>query len=44
MSFPSPARDYAEKSISLDKELVKHPHATFFMNCLVLKKPYRFCW
>ena len=32
MSFPSPARDYAEKSISLDKALIQHPHATFFMN------------
>ena len=32
MSFPSPARDYAEKSISLDKTLIQHPHATFFMH------------
>ena len=32
MSFPSPARDYFEKSISLDKELIKHPQSTFFMH------------
>ena len=32
MSFPSPARDYAEASISLDKTLIQNPHATFFMN------------
>lgn len=31
MGFPSPARDYAEASISLDKILIQHPHATFFM-------------
>ncbi len=32
MSFPSPARDYAEQGISLDKELIRHPHATFLMH------------
>lgn len=32
MSFPSPARDYAERSIRLDKGLVKPPHSTIFMN------------
>lgn len=32
MSFPSPARDYAEPRIDLNKELIQHPHATFFMN------------
>lgn len=31
MSFPSPARDYAEQRIDLNKELIQHPHATFFM-------------
>ena len=31
MSFPSPARDYAEKGIDLNKVLIQHPHATFFM-------------
>lgn len=32
MSFPSPARDHAEQRISLDKTLIQHPHATFFMH------------
>lgn len=28
--FPSPAEDYLEPSIDLNKELVKHPASTFF--------------
>lgn len=28
--FPSPADDYAEQVIDLNKELVKHPDATFY--------------
>lgn len=32
MSFPSPARDYAEPRISLDKELIQHPLSTFYMH------------
>ena len=28
--FPSPAQDYIENSIDLNKELIKHPSATFF--------------
>lgn len=28
--FPSPAQDYIEASIDLNKELIKHPSATFF--------------
>lgn len=28
--FPSPAQDYIESSIDLNKELIKHPSATFF--------------
>lgn len=31
MGFPSPARDYVEKGISLDSELISHPSATYFM-------------
>ena len=27
--FPSPAQDYIESSIDLNKELIKHPSATF---------------
>ena len=30
MGFPSPAADYAEDRISLDKEIIQHPNATFF--------------
>lgn len=30
MGFPSPAADYAEERISLDKEIIKHPAATDF--------------
>ena len=30
MGFPSPAADYAEDRISLDKEVIRHPNATFF--------------
>ncbi|HWB27572.1 MAG TPA: translesion error-prone DNA polymerase V autoproteolytic subunit [Chitinophagaceae bacterium] len=30
MAFPSPAKDYAEGRISLDKELIQHPGATYF--------------
>lgn len=29
--FPSPADDYAEKSLSLDELLVKHPSATYLV-------------
>lgn len=28
--FPSPAQDFRDPRISLDKELIKHPEATFF--------------
>lgn len=28
--FPSPAQDYIDSSIDLNKELIKHPSATFF--------------
>ena len=28
--FPSPAQDYLENSIDLNKELIKHPASTFF--------------
>lgn len=28
--FPSPATDYAEYGISLDRSLIEHPEATFF--------------
>ena len=31
MGFPSPAQSYAEQPISLDKVLIQHPQATFFM-------------
>lgn len=30
MGFPSPAADYAEERISLDKEIIQHPNSTFF--------------
>jgi len=30
MGFPSPAADYAEERISLDKTIIKHPAATDF--------------
>ena len=29
--FPSPAADYKEEKISLDKELIKNPSSTFFV-------------
>ena len=32
MGFPSPAKDYSEERISLDKEIIKHPNSTFFMH------------
>lgn len=28
--FPSPAQDYMEQAIDLNKELIKHPTSTFF--------------
>ncbi|WP_368542364.1 HumD family translesion DNA polymerase [Enterobacter soli] len=31
MGFPSPAQDYVEERISLDKRLISHPSATYFM-------------
>lgn len=31
MGFPSPARDYVEKGISLDSELISHPSATYYV-------------
>ena len=31
--FPSPALDYAEERISLDKEYIKHPLSTFLVQC-----------
>lgn len=31
MGFPSPAGDYVEDAISLDRLLIQHPSATYFM-------------
>lgn len=31
--FPSPALDYIEERIDLNKELIKHPLATFVVQC-----------
>lgn len=31
MGFPSPAADYVEERISLDKRLIAHPSATYMM-------------
>ncbi|QAB30879.1 S24 family peptidase [Pantoea ananatis] len=31
MGFPSPAQDYVESRIDLNKLLVSHPHATYFI-------------
>lgn len=31
MGFPSPAADYVEERISLDKRLITHPSATYMM-------------
>jgi len=31
MGFPSPAADYVEQRISLDKRLIAHPSATYMM-------------
>jgi DNA polymerase V len=31
MGFPSPATDYVEDRISLDKHLITHPSATYYM-------------
>lgn len=31
MGFPSPAQDYIEERISLDKRLIAHPSATYMM-------------
>lgn len=33
MGFPSPAKDYLEERIDLNKELVKHPLSTFLFRC-----------
>jgi DNA polymerase V len=30
-SFPSPAQDYVEEKLDLNKRLIKHPAATFFL-------------
>lgn len=35
MGFPSPARDYVEKGISLDTELIRHPAATYYFKSKV---------
>ncbi len=32
MGFPSPAKDYEEKSLSLDEMCISRPAATFFMH------------
>ena len=32
--FPSPALDYMEERISLDKEYIKHPLSTFIIECV----------
>ncbi|ARF49690.1 S24 family peptidase [Pantoea stewartii] len=31
MGFPSPAQNYVESRIDLNKQLVRHPQATFFI-------------
>jgi DNA polymerase V len=31
LGFPSPAADYVERHISLDKKFIEHPAATYFM-------------
>jgi DNA polymerase V len=31
MGFPSPAQDYVEQRISLDKRIITRPAATYFM-------------
>lgn len=31
MGFPSPAQDYVEERISLDKRIISRPAATYFM-------------
>lgn len=31
--FPSPANDYREDTIDLNRELIKHPLSTFFIEC-----------
>ncbi|HBC0585235.1 TPA: LexA family transcriptional regulator [Enterobacter cloacae] len=31
MGFPSPAGDFVERAISLDRLLIQHPAATYFM-------------
>src|SRR6478735_12754878 len=31
--FPSPAMDYMEERIDLNKEFIKHPLATFIVEC-----------
>jgi DNA polymerase V len=32
--FPSPAMDYMEERIDLNKEFIKHPLATFIVECI----------
>ncbi|HHH6077606.1 TPA: DNA repair protein, partial [Escherichia coli] len=29
MGFPSPAADYVESRISLDRQIIRHPSATY---------------
>ncbi|HFM5393148.1 MULTISPECIES: S24 family peptidase [Escherichia] len=31
MGFPSPAADYVESRISLDRQIIRHPSATYFL-------------
>ncbi len=31
--FPSPANDYLEERLSLDKEFIRHPNSTFLIDC-----------
>ena len=31
--FPSPANDYLEERIDLNREIIRHPHSTFIIDC-----------